>query len=155
MTAPRHPKQGESMDSWPSVEPGRHDPRALVARLCGRSLVLVGMMGVGKTSVGRRLAGRLGLPFADADSEIETAAGMSISDIFARHGEAEFRQGERRVVARLLTGGQKVLATGGGAYMLAATRSAIAEHAMAIWLKADVEVLMRRVRKRSNRPLLH
>jgi shikimate kinase/3-dehydroquinate synthase len=154
MTASKHLKQGESMDSPPSAEPLRRDPRALVARLGGRSLVLVGMMGVGKTSVGRRLAGRLGLPFADADSEIETAAGMSIPDIFARHGEAEFRQGERRVVARLLGSGQKVVATGGGAYMLAATREAIAEHAIAIWLKADVEVLMRRVRKRSNRPLL-
>ena len=116
--------------------------------------MLVGMMGAGKTSVGRRLATRLGLPFADADNEIETAAGMSIPDIFAKHGEAEFRQGERRVVARLLASGQKVVATGGGAYMLAATRQAIAEHAIAIWLQADVEVLMRRVRKRSNRPLL-
>ena len=154
MTVPQHLKQGESMDPSPSAGPGRRDPRGLVARLGGRSLVLVGMMGAGKTSVGRRLAGRLGLPFADADNEIETAAGMSIPDIFAKHGEAEFRQGERRVVARLLASGQKVVATGGGAYMLAATRQAIAEQAIAIWLQADVEVLMRRVRKRSNRPLL-
>jgi shikimate kinase/3-dehydroquinate synthase len=143
------------MDISPVAEPSRSDSHSLVVRLGGRSLVLVGMMGAGKTSVGRRLAGRLGLPFADADREIETAAGMSIPDIFARHGEAEFRQGERRVVARLLASGQKVVATGGGAYMMAATRAAIAQHAVAIWLKADVDVLMRRVRKRSNRPLLH
>src|SRR3984957_667118 len=154
MTAPQQFKPGESMETSPAIVPARRDPRALVARLRGRSLVLVGMMGAGKTSVGRRLASRLGLPFADADSEIETAAGMSIQDIFARHGEPEFRQGERRVVARLLGSGQKVIATGGGAYMLAATRQAIAETAIAIWLKADVEVRMRRVRKRSNRPLL-
>jgi shikimate kinase/3-dehydroquinate synthase len=148
-------KQGETTGVSPPAEPSPPGPRDLVARLDGRSLVLVGMMGAGKTSVGRRLAGRLGLPFADADSEIETAAGMSIAEIFARHGETEFRQGERRVVARLLAGGPKVLATGGGAYMLEETRQAIAKHAIAIWLKADVDVLMRRVRKRSNRPLLH
>src|SRR5262249_18275186 len=133
MTAPQPLKQSESMDISPAAEPPRPDPRTLVARLGGRSLVLVGMMGAGQTSGGRRLAGRLGLPFTDADSEIETAAGMSIADIFARHGEAEFRQGERRVVARLLGSGQKVVATGGGAYMTPATRAAIAQHGIAIW----------------------
>lgn len=153
MMTPHPARQRESTDH-PSAERLTDDLRELVARLGDRSLVLVGMMGAGKTSVGRRLAGRLGLPFADADSEIETAAGMSIPDIFATHGEAEFRQGERRVVARLLATGQKVVATGGGAYLMAATRQAIAEHGIAIWLKAESDVLMRRVRKRSNRPLL-
>ena len=122
--------------------------------LHGRSLVLVGMMGAGKTSVGKRLAARLGLPFSDADHEIEAAAGMTVPEIFAKRGEAEFREGERRVVARLLTDGQKVLATGGGAFINASTREKIAASAVSVWLKADFEVLMRRVRKRANRPLL-
>ncbi len=131
-------------------------PRAaqIVTRLRGRSIVLVGMMGAGKTSIGRRLAAALGLAFVDADAEIETAAGMSIAEIFARHGEAYFRDGERRVVARLLGEAQRVVATGGGAYMNAATRDKIAERGVSIWLKADVEILLRRVRKRTNRPLL-
>ncbi len=119
-----------------------------------RSVVLVGMMGAGKTTVGRRLAANLGLDFVDADSEIELAAGMGIPDIFARHGEAAFRDGERKIIARLLAEGQKVLATGGGAYMNAQTREAIAIGAVAVWLRADFDVLINRVRKRSNRPLL-
>ena len=127
---------------------------ALVRALQGRSIVLVGMMGAGKTSVGRRLAQRLGLPFADADAEIETAARMSISEIFARHGEAFFRNREHHVIARLLADGQKVLAAGGGAFIDAATRERIREYGVSVWLKADVDVLGRRVRKRSNRPLL-
>lgn len=133
------------------------DARAqgLVEALGERSVVLVGMMGSGKTSVGRKLAARLGLPFSDADHEIETAAGMTIPEIFARHGEAEFRDGERRVVARLLGAGRKVLATGGGAFIHPATRDRIAERGVSVWLKADFDILMRRVRKRSNRPLLH
>ena len=126
----------------------------LIARLRGRSIVLVGMMGAGKTSIGKRLAAALGLAFVDADVEIETAAGMTIAEIFTRHGEAYFRDGERRVVSRLLREGQRVVATGGGAFMNAATRDRIAEYGISIWLKADAEILLRRVRKRSHRPLL-
>lgn len=135
---------------------GGADARAAAIRrkLGGRSVVLVGMMGSGKTSVGRRLAARLGLDFADADVEIETAAGMSVPEIFAKHGEAYFRDGERRVVARLLEEKQRVLATGGGAFMSPQTRENVAKHGVSVWLKADLDVLLRRVRKRSNRPLL-
>jgi shikimate kinase/3-dehydroquinate synthase len=127
---------------------------ALVAALGGRSIVLVGMMGAGKTSVGRRLAARLNLPFADADAEIEAGAQMSVPEIFERFGETYFREGERKVLARLMAEGQKVLATGGGAFMNEATRRRIAESGVSIWLKPDFDVLVRRVRKRSNRPLL-
>lgn len=126
----------------------------LIKRMAGKSIVLVGIMGSGKSSVGRRLAARLGLEFADADTEIEEAAGMSISEIFATHGEEYFRDGERRVIDRLLKEKQRVLATGGGAFMQTKTRNAIARHGTSIWLKAEHEVLMRRVRKRSHRPLL-
>ncbi|WP_244546562.1 shikimate kinase [Bosea sp. OK403] len=113
------------------------------------------MMGSGKSAVGRRLATRLGLPFVDADTEIETAAGMSIPEIFAQRGETEFRDGERRVIGRILTTrAPLVLATGGGAYMNAETRERIAKLGISVWLKAEPDVLMRRVRKRSNRPLL-
>lgn len=124
------------------------------AALGRRSIVLVGMMGSGKSSVGRRLAERLTMAFADADTAIETAAGMSIPEIFAQRGEAEFRLGERRVIARLLAEEPKVLATGGGAFMAEETRERIGESGVSVWLKADPDVLMRRVRKRSNRPLL-
>jgi shikimate kinase len=128
---------------------------AIQARLDRRSIVLVGMMGVGKSSVGRRVAGRLAIPFVDADTEIEKAAGMSIADIFARHGEADFRGGEARVIARLLEGGPQVLATGGGAFMNPNTRNAIRAKGVSIWLKAELEVLLRRMSKRRNeRPLL-
>jgi shikimate kinase len=127
----------------------------LRAALGQRAVVLVGMMGSGKSSVGRRLGARLGLPFVDADTEIETAAGMTIPEIFAQRGESEFRDGERRVISRILTTRSPlVLATGGGAFMNAETRARIAELGISIWLKAEPEVLMRRVRKRSNRPLL-
>jgi shikimate kinase/shikimate kinase/3-dehydroquinate synthase len=119
-----------------------------------RSLVLVGLMGAGKSTVGRRLAQSLKLPFRDADHEIEAAAGMTIPEIFAIHGEEHFRDGERRVIARLLQEGPIVLATGGGAFMNDETRQRIAEQGISIWLKADLDVLMRRVRKRSTRPLL-
>jgi shikimate kinase len=122
--------------------------------LGSRSVVLVGMMGAGKSSIGRRLAARLGLPFADADAEIEKAAGMSIPDIFAVRGEPEFRAGEARVIARLLDGGPQVLATGGGAFMNADTRAAIAAKGISVWLKAEFEVLMRRIKRRHDRPLL-
>src|SRR5437870_5808604 len=127
---------------------------AIVAALGTRSVVLVGMMGAGKSSIGRRLAGKLGLPFVDADFEIEKAAGMSISDIFGTRGEPEFRAGEARVIARLLDGGPQVLATGGGAFVNADTRAAIAAKGISIWLKAEFEVLMRRIRRRHDRPLL-
>jgi shikimate kinase len=125
------------------------------AALDRRSVVLVGMMGVGKSSIGRRLAARLGIPFIDADAEIEKAAGMSISDIFARHGEADFRSGEARVIARLLDGGPQVLATGGGAFMNEATRAKIKNRGVSIWLAAEFDVLLRRIAKRKNeRPML-
>ena len=128
---------------------------AILSLLGSRSIVLVGMMGVGKSSIGRRLAARLGVPFVDADTEIEKAAGMSIADIFARHGEADFRSGEARVIARLLDGGPQVLATGGGAVMNADTRVAIKAKGVSIWLSAELDVLMRRINKRKNdRPML-
>jgi len=119
-----------------------------------RPLVLVGLMGVGKSTVGRRLAARLHLPFVDADREIEAAAGLTIPDIFARFGEEGFRDGERRVIARLIDGTPKVIATGGGAFMNEQTRTLILERATAIWLDADIDVLVDRVRRRNDRPLL-
>ncbi|MGU3495286.1 shikimate kinase [Xanthobacteraceae bacterium A53D] len=126
----------------------------LRAALGPRCIVLVGMPGAGKSSVGRRLAKRLGLPFLDADEEIERAAGMAIPEIFASRGESEFREGEKRVMLRLLQGGPIVLATGGGAFMNVETREAVARHGVSVWLSADLAVLLRRVRKRTDRPLL-
>ena len=126
----------------------------IVSALGTRSVVLVGMMGAGKSTIGRRLAVRLRLPFLDADTEIETAAGMSIPDIFETHGEPHFRDGEARVIARLLDGGGCVLATGGGAFMREDTRDRIRHQAVSIWLKADADIIMRRVKRRADRPLL-
>ncbi len=126
----------------------------LVAALGSRSIVLIGMMGAGKSSIGRRLAARLGIPFVDADAEIEAAAGMTIEDIFANYGEASFRSGETRVIARLLDAGPQVLATGGGAFMNPETRGIIRRNAVSVWLRADFDVLFRRVKRRSDRPLL-
>ncbi|MES2441596.1 MAG: shikimate kinase [Pseudomonadota bacterium] len=120
----------------------------------GKPIVLVGLMGAGKTTVGRRLAQRLGLPFVDADHEIETAAGMTITDIFDRFGEAHFRDGERRVIARLIDGTPKVIATGGGAFVQEQTRALILEQATAVWLSAAPAVLAERVQRRDTRPLL-
>ena len=120
-----------------------------------RTVARVGMMGAGTTSVGKRVAARLGVPFKDADHEIETAAGLTVAEIFARHGEPEFRAGERRVIARLLTEPPHVLATGGGAYMDATTRAAMRDHAFTIWLKAPLDLLLARVAKRQTRPLLN
>lgn len=117
-------------------------------------IVLVGLMGVGKSTVGKRLASRLGIPFVDADHEIELAADLSISEIFERYGEAHFRDGERRVIARLIDGSPKVIATGGGAFMQAETRTLILGRALAIWLDADIPVLAQRVGRRDTRPLL-
>lgn len=119
-----------------------------------KPVVLVGLMGVGKSSVGRRLAARLNLPFFDADHEIETAAGLSVTEIFERFGEAHFRDGERRVIARLIDGSPKVIATGGGAFMNDETRTLILTRATAIWLDSDIDTLVDRVGRRDNRPLL-
>jgi shikimate kinase len=130
-------------------------PEAIVAEgLGGRSIVLVGMMGSGKSSIGRRVALRLGIPFVDADAEIEKAAGMTIADIFSVRGEAEFRSGEARVIVRLLESGPQVLSTGGGAFMNRNTRAAIAAKGISIWLNAEFEVLMKRIKRRNERPLL-
>src|ERR1700742_3852346 len=119
-----------------------------------RSVVLIGMIGAGKSTIGRRLAARLRLPFLDADTEIETAAAMSIPDIFEIHGEPHFRDGEARVIARLLDSGPAILATGGGAFLREETRNRISRQAISIWLKADTDTIMRRVRRRADRPLL-
>ena len=129
---------------------------ALLAALGRRSVVLVGMMGAGKSSIGRRLAQRLGVTFVDADAEIEAAAGMTIAEIFATYGEPYFRSGEQRVIARLLESGPKVLATGGGAFMNPETRAGIRQKGVSVWLKAEFEVLMRRVKRRAtaDRPML-
>lgn len=139
-----------------SAERDNREPvEARVARLlAGRTLVMVGMMGAGKSSVGRRLAARLGLAFVDADAEIELAANATISEIFDRHGEAYFRDGERRVIRRLLDGDPKVLATGGGAFIQPETRAAIHENAISVWLKADRDLILSRVKRRATRPLL-
>lgn len=126
----------------------------LMRRLGDRSLVMIGLMGCGKSAIGRRLANRLSMPFVDADEEIEKVAGMSISDIFAEYGEAHFRDREAKVIERLLGGGPQVLATGGGAFMNADTRAAIAAKGVSVWLRAELPVLMRRVMKRNTRPLL-
>lgn len=117
-------------------------------------LVLVGLMGVGKSTIGKRLAQRLKLQFVDADDEIELAAGYSISEIFERFGEAGFRDGERRVIARLIDGKPKIIATGGGAFMNEQTRTLILEQALAVWIDADIDVLAERVKRRNTRPLL-
>ena len=122
--------------------------------LTARTIALVGLMGAAKSTVGRRLAGRLGLPFADGDDEIEKAAGMSVSDIFASLGEAEFREGEARVMRRLLEGPPIVLATGGGAMMNADTRALLKQRAHTVWLRADIRVIAQRVARRDTRPLL-
>jgi shikimate kinase/3-dehydroquinate synthase len=135
----------------PGADAGTRD---IAARLGGRAIVLVGMMGAGKTSIGKRLAARLGVPFCDVDAEIELAANASVAEIFERDGEAFFRERESRVIQRLLARGAQVMATGGGAFMNPETRAAIKEHGISIWLKADLEVLLARVRRRSTRPLL-
>jgi shikimate kinase len=126
----------------------------LNALLDGRPIVLVGMMGAGKTTVGRRLAARLGRHFVDSDEEVEKAAGMTIEDIFAAHGEADFRAGEVRVIARLLKDRDLVLGTGGGAFMNPETRALVKSLGVSVWIKAEFELLFQRVQRRSNRPLL-
>ena len=133
-------------------EPGRH--AELLRCLGERSIVFVGLMGAGKTAIGRKVAAALGLPFVDSDHEIETASRMTIPELFELYGEAEFRALEQRVIARVLESGPQVLSTGGGAFMNEQTRAAIADHGVSVWLKADIEVLMERVAKKQNRPLL-
>lgn len=123
-------------------------------KLAGRAIVFVGLMGAGKTAIGRRVAQLLGLPFVDSDHEIETVSRMTIPDLFERYGEPEFRALERRVITRLLEEGGRVVSTGGGAFMSEETRRAVAAHGVSIWLKADIDVLMQRVVKNRNRPLL-
>lgn len=143
------------MNTQPSHRPIPADlVERVLARLGERSVVLVGMPGAGKSTIGRRLASLLRLPFVDADHEIERAAAMTIPEIFEKFGEAEFREGEKRVIARLLEGGRQVIATGGGAFMAEETRAAVRDRAVSVWLKADVETLIGRVRRKSNRPLL-
>jgi shikimate kinase len=137
-----------------SANTGASQEAEITAALGMRSVVLVGMMGVGKSTIGRRLSARLRLPFVDADAEIEAAAGMSIPDIFETHGEPHFRDGEARVIARLIENGPGVLATGGGAFMREETRNRIDAKAVSIWLKADADTIMRRVKRRVDRPLL-
>ncbi len=142
---------------WLSTALGGHGDNAMTAkpsRSNRKLIVLVGLMGSGKSSVGRRLAKRLGLPFTDADTEIVKAAGCSIEDIFKLYGETAFRDGERRVIARLLGDGPQVLATGGGAFMDPETRASIGDHGVSVWLRADLEVLVKRIGRRSGRPLL-
>ncbi len=134
----------------PPVDPPPSDQRLWT----GQPIVLIGLMGVGKSTVGRRLATRLALPFVDADHEIETAAGMTIADIFERFGEPYFRDGERRVIARLMDGKPKVIATGGGAFVNDETRALILAESLAVWLDANPDVLADRVRRRDTRPLL-
>src|SRR3954462_8738067 len=142
------------MPETASPAPATPQDAEIMAALGVRSVVLIGMMGAGKSTIGRRLSGRLRLPFPRAAGEIEAAAGKSIPDIFAEHGEPHFRDGEARVIARLLQNGPSVLATGGGAVMNEGTRRLIKAKGVSIWLKADAELVLRRVRRRSNRPLL-
>ena len=133
---------------------GASQEAEIISALGTRSVVLVGMMGAGKSTIGRRLSARLHLPFLDADTEIEAAAGMSIPDIFETHGEPHFRDGEARVIARLLDGGPSVIATGGGAFMREETRGRISAKAVSLWLKADADIILKRVKRRADRPLL-
>lgn len=126
----------------------------ILAQLGDRSIVFVGLMGAGKTAIGRKVASELGLPFIDSDHEIETVSRTTIPDLFALYGEPEFRSLEQRVIGRLLEGGPQVLSTGGGAYMNAQTRESIASRGFSVWLKADLDILMERVSKKQNRPLL-
>jgi shikimate kinase len=151
-----NPFRNKAMSHVATTEDSFSSPSdaALVTALGTRSIVLVGMMGAGKSSIGRRLAARLGLPFIDADNEIEERAGMTIPDLFEMHGEAYFRAGEARVLARLLDGGPQVLATGGGAFMNEQTRALIREKGISVWLRAEFDLLLRRIKRRSDRPLL-
>ena len=147
-------KRGKVMTAENDSGSNRPLARSVRRALQKRSIILVGMMGSGKSSIGRRLAVALDLPFVDADAEIEAAAGMTIEDIFAVHGEPYFREGEERVIRRILQGSPQVVSTGGGAVVSAQTREAIAESGISIWLDAPVDLLLQRVLRRDNRPLL-
>jgi shikimate kinase len=151
---PKPPQQKKMSDTASSAPASTSPETDILSALGPRLIVLIGMMGAGKSTIGRRLASRLRLPFLDADSEIETAAGMTIPEIFELHGEPHFRDGEARVIARLLESGPAVLATGGGAFMREETRGRIGNKAVSIWLKADADIIMRRVKRRADRPLL-
>jgi shikimate kinase len=142
------------MDGDTKIPEGERHGGQRLALAARRPIALIGLMGAGKSSIGKRLAARLGLPFVDADDEIEAAAGMTIADIFERFGEAHFRDGERRVIARLIDGTPKVIATGGGAFMNEETRALILDRTLAVWLDADITTLVDRVKKRGHRPLL-
>ena len=146
-TEVRRPVRGQS-------SAGDKAAKDLNALLAGRPIVFVGIMGAGKSAIGRRLAERLGLPFVDADNEIEAAANLTIPEMFEIHGEAYFRDGERRVISRLMSSGPQVLSTGGGAFMDDETRARIKKDAISVWLFADIGILMDRGRRKSNRPLL-
>jgi len=141
-------------ETAPTAGAGASQEADITAGLGARSVVLVGMMGAGKSTIGRRLSARLRLPFLDADLEIEAAAGMSIPDIFETHGEPHFRDGEARVIARLLDNGPGIIATGGGAFLREETRRRIRDKAVSIWLKADADIIMKRIKRRADRPLL-
>lgn len=158
MVARNLPSVAKKSNSMPETATpsgaGASQEAEIISALGTRSVVLVGMMGAGKSTIGRRLSARLQLPFLDADTEIEAAAGMSIPDIFETHGEPHFRDGEARVIARLLDGGPAVIATGGGAFMREETRGRIRDKAVSIWLKADADIIMKRVKRRADRPLL-
>ena len=134
--------------------PSRKTPVTAIKPRIDKPIVLVGLMGVGKSTIGRRLASRLGLPFVDSDDEIEAAAGMKVGELFENYGEDYFRDGERRVIARLMDGSTKVIATGGGAFVNEDTRALILKDAIAIWLDADIEILAERVSRRDTRPLI-
>jgi len=150
----RSPSIEMSETAVSSTTPGTPQEAEIKSALGARSVVLVGMMGAGKSTIGRRLSVRLGLPFLDADAEIEAAHRMPIPDIFEKYGEPYFRDGEVRVIARLLDNGPAVLATGGGAFMRSETRERIRDKAVSLWLKVDSDVIMRRLKRRSDRPLL-
>lgn len=137
-----------------STSPPPKSPQAAIKSHVDKPIVLVGLMGVGKSTIGRRLANRLNLPFVDSDDEIETAAGMKVGELFESYGEDYFRDGERRVIARLMDGSVKIIATGGGAFVNDETRELILKEAVAIWLNADIEVLAERVSRRDTRPLV-
>jgi shikimate kinase len=141
------------MNALPANPPGESHA-ALLDRLGTRSIVFVGLMGAGKTAIGRKVATMLALPFIDSDQEIEGVSRMTIPELFERYGEAEFRALEQRVILRVLENGPQVLSTGGGAFMNAQTREAIAAHGVSVWLKAELDLLMERVSKKQNRPLL-
>jgi len=148
------PPASDASDRLPACDASDRPPAPNPGGIPAKTIVLVGLMGAGKSCIGRRLASEFGMKFIDADAEIEAAAGCAIDDIFERHGEAAFRDGERRVIARLLSQPAHVMATGGGSFMDAGTRALIKEHGVSLWLKADLALLLKRTARRNNRPLL-